>query len=81
MEFPESVNDCDGWLITGSRFGAYEDHAFIPPLEDFIREAYAKAVQLGAGSKTAKAKLALARDLTASPGKPAAAANGGAGSR
>ena len=44
-------------------------------------QAYAKAVQLGAGSKTAKAKLALARDLTASPGKPAAAANGGAGSR
>ena len=46
MEFPESVNDCDGWLITGSRFGAYEDHAFIPPLEDFIREAYAKAVPM-----------------------------------
>ena len=44
-------------------------------------QAYAKAVQLGAGSKTAKAKLALARDLTASPGMPAAAANGGAGSR
>ena len=44
-------------------------------------QAYTKAVQLDAGSKTAKAKLALARDLTARPGKPPAAANGSAGSR
>ena len=43
-EFPASVTDCDGWLITGSRFGAYEDHAFIPPLEGFIRKAYAAQV-------------------------------------
>lgn len=46
MEFPASVTDCDGWLITGSRFGAYEDHAFIPPLETFIRDAYAQAVPM-----------------------------------
>lgn len=39
-EFPESVTDCDGWLITGSRHGVYEDHAWIPPLEAFIRDAY-----------------------------------------
>lgn len=39
-ELPASVNECDGWLITGSRFGAYEDHAWIPPLEDFIRASY-----------------------------------------
>ena len=44
-------------------------------------QAYAKAVQLDAGSKTAKAKLALANDLTARPGKPPAAANGSTGSR
>ncbi|RRH73426.1 type 1 glutamine amidotransferase [Falsigemmobacter faecalis] len=44
MEFPTSVQDCDGWLLTGSRHGAYEDHAFIPPLEAFIREAYAASV-------------------------------------
>lgn len=44
MDFPASVHDCDGWLITGSRFGAYEDHAFIPPLEQFIRDAYAARV-------------------------------------
>jgi GMP synthase-like glutamine amidotransferase len=39
-DFPKDVHDCDGWLITGSRFGAYEDHPWIPPLEDFIRAAY-----------------------------------------
>lgn len=46
MEFPASVHDCDGWLITGSRHGAYEDHPFIKPLEDFIRKAYAENVPL-----------------------------------
>lgn len=46
MEFPQSVHDCDGWLITGSRHGAYEDHPFIPKLEDFIRAAYKERVPL-----------------------------------
>lgn len=46
MEFPEDVHDCDGWLITGSRHGAYEDHAFIPRLEAFIRTAMAEKVPL-----------------------------------
>ena len=46
MEFPASVHACDGWLITGSRHGAYEDHPFIKPLEDFIRKAYAEKVPL-----------------------------------
>jgi GMP synthase-like glutamine amidotransferase len=44
--FPASVHDCDGWLITGSRFGAYEDHPWIPPLEDFIRASYAAGVPM-----------------------------------
>ncbi|MGY9052278.1 MAG: type 1 glutamine amidotransferase, partial [Rhodobacterales bacterium] len=38
--FPTSVDICDGWLVTGSRHGAYEKHDWIPPLEDFIRESY-----------------------------------------
>ncbi len=46
MEFPASVHECDGWLITGSRHGAYEDHPFIKPLEAFIREAYDEKVPL-----------------------------------
>ena len=39
MVFPDSVHDADGWLITGSRHGVYEDHPFIAPLEQFIRDA------------------------------------------
>lgn len=46
MEFPASVTEADGWLLTGSRHGAYEDHAFIPPLERFIRDAYDAAVPM-----------------------------------
>jgi GMP synthase (glutamine-hydrolysing) len=40
-ELPRAVDEADGWLITGSRFGAYEDHAWIAPLEGFIREVAA----------------------------------------
>lgn len=40
--FPNSVDEADGWLITGSRFGAYEDHPWIAPLEEFLRAAYAE---------------------------------------
>lgn len=46
MEFPASITDCDGWLITGSKHGAYEDHPFIPPLEAFIRDVYAADIPL-----------------------------------
>ncbi|MDH5453353.1 MAG: type 1 glutamine amidotransferase [Paracoccaceae bacterium] len=46
MEFPEDVHECEGWLITGSRHGAYEDHEFIPPLEDFIRKSFAEKVPM-----------------------------------
>lgn len=46
MEFPDSVHDADGWLLTGSRHGAYEDHDFIAPLEDFIRRAYSDGVPM-----------------------------------
>lgn len=43
-EFPASVTEADGWLITGSRHGVYEDHPWIPPLEQFIRDAFAARV-------------------------------------
>lgn len=45
-EFPATVHDCDGWLITGSRHGAYEDHPWIPPLERFIRDCFAAHVPM-----------------------------------
>ncbi|NKB29424.1 MAG: type 1 glutamine amidotransferase [Rhodobacteraceae bacterium] len=39
-EFPPGIASADGWLITGSKHGAYEDHPWIPPLEQFIRDCY-----------------------------------------
>jgi len=36
-QFPKDESQADGWIITGSRHGAYEDHPWIPPLEDLIR--------------------------------------------
>ncbi len=37
-EMPESVEQCDGWLITGSRHGVYDNLPWMPPVKDFIRE-------------------------------------------
>lgn len=42
MQFPTGADAADGWLITGSRHGAYEDHPWIPPLEDLIRDIHAQ---------------------------------------
>ncbi|OAN68902.1 glutamine amidotransferase [Jannaschia sp. EhC01] len=36
-EFPPGPEAADAWLVTGSRHGAYEDHPWIPPLEELIR--------------------------------------------
>ena len=44
--FPTTVRDCDGWLITGSRHGAYENHPWIAPLEQFIRDSFAAHVPM-----------------------------------
>lgn len=46
MEFPPDVHAADGWLITGSKHGAYEDLPFIKPLEAFIRKTYDAEVPL-----------------------------------
>ncbi|SLN21279.1 type 1 glutamine amidotransferase [Pseudooctadecabacter jejudonensis] len=45
-DFPDAADVCDGWLITGSKHGAYEDHPWIPPLESLIRDAYAAAIPI-----------------------------------
>ena len=46
MEFPQDINVADGSLISGSKHGAYEDHAFIPLLEDLIRAIHASGKPL-----------------------------------
>ncbi|MFT4608307.1 MAG: GMP synthase-like glutamine amidotransferase [Chitinophagales bacterium] len=39
-EMPASIDDCDGWLITGSRHGVYEKLDWMLSLESFIRTLY-----------------------------------------
>lgn len=46
MEFPASPGAADGWLITGSKHGAYDDLPFIAPLEEFIRRSFAEDVPI-----------------------------------
>jgi GMP synthase-like glutamine amidotransferase len=37
-QMPASIYDCDGWLISGSRYGVYDNLDWMAPLQDFIRE-------------------------------------------
>ena len=39
-ERPAKLDDCDGWLITGSRHSVYEDLPWIRDLESLIREIH-----------------------------------------
>jgi GMP synthase-like glutamine amidotransferase len=39
-EMPDSIDDCDGWLITGSRHGVYEKLDWMLLLESFIRTLF-----------------------------------------
>ena len=45
-DLPESIHDCDGWLITGSRHGVYEKLDWMLGLEGFIREIYQGGIPL-----------------------------------
>lgn len=38
-DFPATPTECDGWLVTGSRHGVYDDLPWIAPLKDFLRAA------------------------------------------
>lgn len=39
-EFPSSYDECDGWIITGSKHGVYETHSWISSLSHLINEIY-----------------------------------------
>ena len=45
-EIPSDPGECDAWLITGSRHSVYEDHPWIPPLEEFVRSVHATGGKL-----------------------------------
>ncbi|WP_087107356.1 glutamine amidotransferase-related protein [Parendozoicomonas haliclonae] len=40
--FPESSDECDAWLMTGSKYGVYEDHPWIEPLKAFVRQLFSE---------------------------------------
>ncbi|MCT4656974.1 MAG: gamma-glutamyl-gamma-aminobutyrate hydrolase family protein [Cohaesibacter sp.] len=44
--FPTSVKQCDAWLVTGSKFSAYEDLDWIHHLRDFLSHAYSADVPI-----------------------------------
>ena len=58
--------DADGWLITGSRHGTYEDHPWIPPLEEFIRAAESPDRPLPARLVASMASLKVTKKSTLS---------------
>ncbi|SED79619.1 GMP synthase-Glutamine amidotransferase [Rhizobiales bacterium GAS191] len=44
--FPRSVDEANGWLITGSRHSVWEDEPWIIRLKDFIRELNGRGTPL-----------------------------------
>ncbi len=45
-QLPQTVHDCDGWLITGSKHGVYDDLGWIEPLKTFLKKAYDQHVPI-----------------------------------
>jgi len=45
-QMPKDPAQMDGWIITGSKFGAYEDHKWIPPLEAFLRDCLSRKIPI-----------------------------------
>ena len=43
---PASPHDADGWIITGSKFGVYDNLPWMEPLKAFLRETYAAKVPM-----------------------------------
>ena len=39
-EFPKDYLECDGWIVTGSPHGVYEDHSWIPTVSQLINNVY-----------------------------------------
>jgi GMP synthase-like glutamine amidotransferase len=43
-EMPAGPHDADGWIVTGSRHGVYDDLPWIAPLEAFLRDCVSARV-------------------------------------
>lgn len=45
-DFPKEVDECDGWIITGSACSCYDDHPWITRLMELIRELNTRKIPL-----------------------------------
>ncbi len=45
-EWPERLDECDAWLITGSKAGVYDSEPWIAQLEHWVRNAYEQRQRL-----------------------------------
>ena len=41
---PQQPDECDVYLITGSKAGVYDTLSWLPPLREWIQQAYASTV-------------------------------------
>ncbi len=39
-QLPDSINDCDAYICTGSRFSVYDNELWVAQLKDFVRALY-----------------------------------------
>lgn len=44
--FPASADQCDGWVVTGSKHSVYDELDWIAPLKQLIREVYDATVPM-----------------------------------
>ena len=45
-ELPTTPGECDAYLITGSKAGVYEDLLWIPPLRNWVQQAFANGEKM-----------------------------------
>jgi len=45
-DYPQSIHDCDAYIITGSQYSSYEKLSWIKELEDYIRILYQDKIKL-----------------------------------
>lgn len=45
-EFPGDAAECDAWLVTGSKYGVYDDEPWIEPLKAFLVAARSRGVPM-----------------------------------
>lgn len=45
-ELPDDVDECDAYLISGSKAGVYDALDWLPPLRQFIEKAYVQEIKL-----------------------------------